>query len=170
MHLAGNLTPRAGLRPSHAAKDNEPERRSKLAHTSSDDAPPPQMTLDTLPSAETDYGCLSSFQSDFFFFHYMCELESSALIMALLHTLLIPVITSTGASQCVFKKKKRIKNKINQLLQLRDESVILNTFAVSHHSNLFPQHVRRAAAAAKSNRAGPSLPGRTSPYSCGRLK
>lgn len=66
MHLASNLTPRAGLRPSHAAKDNEPERRSEPAHTSSDDAPP-QMTLDTLPSAETDYGCLSSFQSDFFF-------------------------------------------------------------------------------------------------------
>lgn len=67
-----------------------------------------------------------------FFFppRYMCELESSALIMALLHTHPLTVIASTGALH--FTKNK---NKINQLLQLRDESVILNTFAVSHTSN-----------------------------------
>lgn len=102
MRSASNLTPRAGLRPSRAAKDNEPERRSKLTHTSDDAAPPPQMTLDTLPSAETDYGCLSSFQSDFFFFFcYMCELESSAPIMSLLHTLpFLPAIAGPGAPQC----------------------------------------------------------------------
>lgn len=93
-------------------------------------------TANDFRHAETDYGCLSSFQSDFFFPRYMCELESSALIMALLHTLLLSVIGYTGTL------KKKSKNKINQLLQLRDESVILNTFAVSHPPNLFPQHVR----------------------------